>query len=166
MAEFIWPLAFLVVAMTVVLGLLGPARRALAQWGASYGRSAAEQEAAAAKALAETEEARHELTVRRGALAEETAAEKARLASETAQYETDAKAARECLPAAVEARKRALKARADAEADLAPEAARAALEKSPAWLAEAYATYCEHSYSGSILPFGRWVQGFEGVPRG
>ena len=162
MADLIWPLAFLIVAMTAVLGLLGPARRSLRLLGDSLAGTQAERDAKAALDLAEAEESRHKLAVRREHLADEVRFEQARLAAETARLETDAEAARQCLPAAVAAREAALKARAEAEAALAPEAARKALEESPAWLAEAYAAYCEHSYSSAVLPFGRWIQGYDG----
>ena len=167
MSDLIWAGALVIPLMTLVLGLLGPARRALTRLSDAYGKSAAEREARAALDLADAEQDRHELAVRKGSLAEEVAREKAKLALETAQYETDAAAARQCLPAAVAARRRALEARADAEAALAPEAVRKALEPGTEWLAGAYTEYLAKMtyHATSILPFGEWVQGFEGVPR-
>jgi hypothetical protein len=164
--NLIWAGAFFIPLMAVVLGLLGPARRALAKWGDTFGQSAAEHEAAAVKALAEAEGERHDVAVRRGALAEEVQAEKARLVVEAARLEVDAAAARECLPAAVEARQKALAARAGAEADLAPEAARAALGsgKDMGALGKAYAVYCqEHPSGADLMGFGEWAGNYAGA---
>jgi hypothetical protein len=166
----IWAAALFIPLMTLVLGLLGPARRALALWGDSYGKSAAEREAKAALDLAEAAESRHKLAVRREHLADEVRFERARLAEETAQAEVDTEAARQCLPDAVEARRRVLAARAEAEAALAPEAAREAATSSDtevmAALGEAYAVFCQEYGFADVPTFGRWVQGFNGVPRG
>jgi hypothetical protein len=166
MGDTIWAAALFVPLMTLVLGLLGPLRHAIGQLAGSYAQTAAEREAKAALDLADAEKSRHVLAVRRGALAEETEREKARLAAETAQLETDAEAARRSLDAAAAARAKAIEARADADAALAPEAARKALEGSGEWLAGAYQAYCENYQYSEPLPFGRWIQGYDGAPRG
>lgn len=165
MSDLIWAAALFVPLMTAVLGLLGPARRALSRWGDSLAATQAERDAKATLDLAEAEESRHKLTVRKEHLPDEVRFEQARLAAETAQYETEAEAARQCLPAAVEARRKALEARGEADAALAPEAARAALQPGGEWLAGAYSDYLSRmTYSSDILPFGEWVKGFKGVP--
>ena len=165
MGDLIWAAALFVPLMAAVLGLLGPARRALGRWGDSLAATQAERDAKAALDLADAEEARHGLAVRRGALAEETAREKARLAAETVQFETDAQAARQCLPAAVEARRKALEARAEAEAELAPEAARKALEGAEdlTVLGEAYAEFCREYGYAQVPTFGEWIGNFRGL---
>lgn len=169
MADLIWPLAFLVVAMTAVLGLLSPARRALALLGDSFAGTQAERDAKAALDLAEAAESRHKLAVRREHLADEVKFERARLAAETARLEADAEAARHCLPAAVAAREKALKARAEAEAALAPEAAARALEsggaESLAALGDAYAAFCREYGYANVPTFGQWIGSFRGLTR-
>lgn len=60
----------------------------------------------------------------------------------------------------------ALAARAEAEAALAPDAAKNALQPGGDWLAAAYRTYCDNYKYSEPLPLGRWIQGFEGVSRG
>jgi hypothetical protein len=166
MRDLIWAGALFVPLIVLVLGLLGPARRAIAQWGDAHAKSAAERDAAAQRVLADVEGDRHQLAIDRANMAAETERERARLAAETAQYETDRKAAEEALAEAVEARKRVIAARAEAEAALAPDAAKSALQPGGDWLAAAYRTYCENYEYADPLPFGRWIQGFEGVPRG
>lgn len=166
MHDMIWAGAVFVPLMAFVAGILGPLRQAVTQWGDAHGQASDERIAQAALGLAGAETARHELAVRRENLAEEAGREKARLAAETAEFETSAAAARECLPAAVEARQVALKARADAEAALAPEAARKALDATDGevmqHLSEAYAAYCQTCASIRVTPsrLGTWAQGF------
>ena len=103
MHDLIWAGAVFVPLMAFVAGILGPLRYAVTQWGDAHGKASDERMAQAALSLVGAETARHELAVRRENLAEETGREKARLAAETAEFETSAAAARECLPAAVEA---------------------------------------------------------------
>ena len=163
MHDLIWAGAVFVPLMAFVAGILGPLRYAVTQWGDAHGKASDERMAQAALSLIGAETARHELAVRRENLAEETGREKARLAAETAEFETSAAAARECLPAAVEARQAALKARADAEAALAPEAARRALTATGGevmqHLSEAYAAYCRTSSDLNVEPhtFSNWA---------
>jgi hypothetical protein len=157
--------AVFVPLMAFVAGILGPLRYAVTQWGDAHGQASDERIAQAALSLADAETARHELAVRRENLAEEAGREKARLVAETAEFETSAAAARECLPAAIEARQAALKARADAEAALAPEAARKALNATGGevmqHLSEAYAAYCRTSSDLNVEPhtFSNWAAG-------
>jgi hypothetical protein len=162
----IWAAALFVPSMTLVLGTLGPLRRAMTRWGDSCGKSAAEREAKAALDLAEAAEKRHSTDVHRRAVDAEVMMEEARLGAGTAQYEADAEAARRSLPAAVAARQRALEARAEAEAQLAPELARKALDGSAAEqmasLSQAYAAYCREC-DDRPWSFGQWIQGFEGL---
>jgi hypothetical protein len=166
MHDLIWAGAVFVPLMAFVAGILGPLRYAVTQWGDAHGKASDERMAQAALSLAGAETARHELAVRRENLAEEAGREKARLAAETAEFETSAAAARECLPAAVEARKLQLQARADAEAALAPEAARKALDADGGGmqhLTSAYAAYCQACADIGASPyrFNHWIQGFE-----
>jgi hypothetical protein len=166
MHDLIWAGAVFVPLMAFVAGILGPLRHALTQWGDAHGQASDERMAQAALSLAGAETARHELAVRRENLAEEAGREKARLAAETAEFETSAAAARECLPAAVEARQAALKARADAETALAPEAARKALDADGGvmqHLTSAYAAYCRACADIGASPYriNHWIQGFE-----
>jgi hypothetical protein len=164
MGDLIWAGALFVPLMTLVLGTLGPLRRALTRWGDSYEKSAAEREAKAALDLAEAAEKRHSTDVHRRAVDAEVMMEEARLGAGAAQYEADAEAARRSLSAAVAARQRALEARAEAEAALAPELARKALEDDRAGqmasLSQAYAAYCA-ACEDRPWSFGQWIQGFE-----
>lgn len=162
----IWAAALFIPLMTLIAVLARPLRRAVDQWGGQWASSAAERDATAQQLLAAIETGRHELAVRHSLITEETERERARLAAETAQYDTDQQAAARTLDAATEARNRVLAARAAAEAALAPDAARAALDGSGEWLAQAYAAYCDNYGYNDPLPFGRWIQGFQGVPRG
>jgi hypothetical protein len=160
----IWAGAVLALGMTALLWLLPPARRAIDAWGSAHAVSAAEREAKAQEALAGVEERRHRLAVGGQTIGEEVAREKARLEAEAAQFETDAEAARVCLEPAVAARQRALEARADAEAALAPEAARKALGgEDMAILAEAYATFCGQYGYASTPTFDAWIGNFRGL---
>jgi len=167
MHDLIWAGAVSVPLMAFVAGILGPLRHAVTQWGDAQGQASDERIAQAALSLAGAETARHELAVRRENLAEEAGREKARLAAETAEFETSAAAARECLPAAVEARKVQLQARADAEAALAPEAARKALDVTGGevmqHLAKAYAAYCQACADLNVTPhtFSCWAEGLD-----
>jgi len=166
---FIWAAVVFVPAMTLVLWL-GPAlRRAIDSVTAAHAVSAAERDAGVQAALGDVAERRHRLAISQALIDEETLAERTRLAAETAQYDTDREAAGKVLDAAVAYRREVLAARAEAEAELAPEAARKALEVNDgdtmAALGEAYAAYVRGYGYADPLPFGRWIQGFEGVPR-
>lgn len=169
MNDLAWAGALFVPLMTLVLGMLGPLRRAVTQWGNAHVTSAAERDAAAQRVLADVEADRHQLAVDRVNIAAHTERERARLAMETAQYETDAEAARRTLDDAAAARAKVLQARADAEAALAPEAARQALDAADgavmANLTEAYAAYCANC-PGTPWSWEQWIGEFEGLPRG
>ena len=160
----IWAAAIFAPAMTLVVWLAPAMRRAIDAWGSGHSVSAAERDAKAQETLAGVEERRHQLAVGGETIKQEVAREQARLAMETAQYETDAEAARVCLEPAVAARQRALEARAEAEAELAPEAARKALGgEDMAILAEAYATFCGQYGYASTPTFGQWIGNFRGL---
>jgi hypothetical protein len=135
--------------------------------GAGYVVTAAERDAAVQESNQSTAERRHRLALSQALIAEETAGERARLEAETAQYETDAEAARVCLEPAVDARRRALEARAEAEAELAPEIARKALEsdagETMAALGTAYAAFCAAYGFADTPTFDRWVGNFRGL---
>lgn len=168
--ELIWAAVVFVPLMTVILRLLPPCRRAIAAWTDAHVATSAERDAAVRDRLAGIEERRHALALRHATLAEDTAAERARLKAEEAGFETDAEAARRTLDEAVEARRKALAARADAEAELAPEAARKALDAGDAQalgvLGTAYAAYCREYQLSEPLTFGQWIQGFRGLSHG
>lgn len=158
----IWAAALFVPLTILVLAVLKPLRRGLDKWGDSLGPSPAGEYAK----LADAAERQFQAAIARATEPERIAAEKARLAAVRAQYETDALAAGKTLDAAMEGRQRVLAARADAEAALAPDAAKAALEGDGGWLAQAYAAYCDSYGYSDPLPFGRWIQGFDGVRHG
>lgn len=159
----IWAAALFIPLMTLVVWLTPSFRRAIESVTAAHAVTTAERDAGVQASLASTAERRLRLAISQALLSEETAAERARLAAETAQYDTDREAAGKVLADAVEARKRVIAARAEAEAELAPEAARKALEPGGDWLAEAYRTYCENYQFADPAPFGRWIQGFDGI---
>lgn len=164
----IWAAALFIPLMTLVICLTPSLRRAIDAVTAAHTVSAAERDAGVHAALTSVTERRHELAVRAGLLSEETAAGRARLAAETAQYDTDREAAGKVLDTAVAARREVIAARAEAEAALAPEAARSALRddegKSMVALSAAYAAYCGDC-PGGITPngFGDWLGDFEGL---
>lgn len=156
-----WPLAVLVPLTILATGLLGPLRAAVRAWAGQYTGTEAEAALSAAEAL----KAQLDQQVRQGTVEEETAAARARLRLEAAQLDTDAEAARQCLPQAVEARQAALAARGKAEAEAAPELARRSLELSDGEvmraLKDAYVAFCgEYGYS-DIPTFGKWAAGFD-----
>ena len=161
----IWAGVVLLPVMTAVLCLLPSARRAIDRWGALDPATDAERDAAAQETLAGIAERRHKLAISQALIGEETAREKARLEAETAQYETDAEAARVCLEPAVAARTRALEARAEAEAALAPEAAARAMNDGDdlAVLGEAYAAFCNAYGYANVPTFGQWIGTFKGL---
>lgn len=165
MGDLIWAAVVFVPAMTLVLWL-GPAlRRAIDSVTAAHTVSAAERDAGVQAALADVAERRHRLAISQALLDEETLAERTRLAAETAQYDTDREAAGKVLDAAVTYRREVLAARAEAEAALAPEAARAALESGDdlSVLGEAYAEFArEYGYAG-VPTFGQWIGNFRGL---
>jgi len=166
MGELIWAGALFIPLTVLVLGLLGPLRRAVTQWGDAHAKSAAERDAAAQRVLADVEGDRHQLAIDRANIAAETERERARLAAETAQFETDRQAAGKALAEAVEARRQVLAARAKAEAGLAPEAARAALGsgRDMGALGKAYAVYCQERPSGArLMGFGEWAGNYAGL---
>lgn len=166
----IWAGALFIPLMTLVIWLAPSFRRAIDAVAAANTVTAAERDAGVQASLADVAERRHQLAVRSALLDEETLAERTRLAAETAQWDVDREAAGKVLDSAVAARREVLAARAEAEAELAPEAARRALEvnggDTMAALGEAYAAYVRGYGFADPLPFGRWIQGFEGVPRG
>jgi exonuclease VII large subunit len=143
--------------LVLACGLLVPLRKAVAAWASQYTDTPAEAELSAAQALKE----QLDQQVRQGSLTEETEAAKARLRLEAAQLETDAEAARQCLPQAVEARQVALEARGRAEAEAAPELARRNSDAEVLQvLKDAYAVFCRE-YGWSDVPmFGTWISGF------
>lgn len=145
--------------MTAVVWLGPAARRAIGRLGAAGAVTAAERDVDVA-------ERRHRLAVSSGLIDEETAREKARLEAETAQYETDRQAAGEVLAEAVEARRRVIAARAEAETALAFEAARAALgEQDLMALGEAYAAFCREYGYMNVPTFDQWIGDFRGLSR-
>lgn len=167
MGDLIWAAALFVPLIILVLGLLGPLRRALSQWGDAHAKSAAERDAGVQTALADVAERRHKLAISQALLSEETGSERARLAAETAQYDTEREAAGNVLADAEAALRKVIAARAEAQAELAPEIARAGLKDSSAEmgaLANAYAAYCQDCPS-SVVPhgFGDWLGDFEGL---
>lgn len=161
----IWAAVVLLPVMTVVLSLLPSARRAIGRWGAAYTVTAAERDAAVQESAAGVAERRHRLALSQALITEETARERARLEAETAQYEMDAEAARVCLEPAVDARRRALEARAEAEAELAPDIARKALESGEDLkvLGEAYAAFCSAYGFAGTPTFSQWIGNFRGL---
>lgn len=165
----IWAAVVLAPVMTAVLWLAPSCRRAITAWTDAHVATTAERDAAVQDRLAGIEEKRHALALRHATLAEDTAAERARLKAEEADFETEAEACRRTLDEAITARRKALAARADAEAELAPETARKALEgsdaESLAALGEAYAAFCARYGYADIPTFGKWIAGFEGLPR-
>jgi hypothetical protein len=151
--------------MTLVVWLAPAMRRSIDTWGSGHSASAAERDAKAQETLAGVEERRHQLAVDGETIREAAARERARLAAETAQYETDAEAARVCLEPAVAARTWALEARAEAEAELAPEAARRALGSGEDLqaLGAAYAAFCREYGYATVPTFGQWIGSFRGL---
>ena len=155
-----WPLAVLIPLTLLVLILARPLRSAIAAWASQYQDTPDEARVTAAEAR----KAELDNEARQGAMAEEVLVRQAQLRLEAAQRDTDAEAAKQCLPQAVEARQVALEARGKAEAEAAPELARAALEQSDSEvmraLGDAYKTFCgEYGYS-NVPTFGTWIAGF------
>jgi hypothetical protein len=164
----VWAAVVFVPLMTLVL-LLAPAlRRAIEAVTAAHTVSAAERDAGVQAALAGIAERRHKLAISQALLPEETEAERARLAAEAAQYDTDREAWGKVLDTAVATHREVLAARAEAEAELAPEVARKALEggagEEMASLSQAYAAYCRECV-GTPWAFGQWIDGFDGLGR-
>lgn len=167
MSTLVWAAVVFVPAMALVLWLAPALRRAIESVTAAHTVSAAERDAGVQAALADVAERRHQLAISRALLDEETLAERSRLAAETAQYDTDREAAGKVLDTAVATRREVLAARAEAEAALAPEAARAALKGTGEDMAEltgAYAEYCR-GCPGSVVPrgFSDWLGDFQGL---
>lgn len=163
----IWAAALFIPLMTLVLWLAPSFRRAIDAVAAANTASTAERDVGVQAALADVAERRHQLALRAGLLDEETLAERTRLAADTAKYETDRKAAENVLDAAEAGRREVLAARAEAEAALAPEAARKALEggEDLSFLGDAYAEFTRQ-YGYSEMPtFGQWIGNFRGLGR-
>lgn len=162
----VWAAVVFVPLMVLVVWLAPALRRAIDSVTAAHTVSAAERDAGVQASLVGIAERRHRLAISQGLLDEETLAERARLAAETAQYDTDREAAGKVLDSAVAARREVLAARAEAEAELAPEAARKALEGSAAEemasLSNAYAAYCQAAI-GTPWSFTDWVGDFKGL---
>lgn len=157
----IWAAVTLILGLTVICSLAPSARRALRTWTDAHTVTAAERQAAIDETRVSIEERRHKLAIAKALIAEETENERVRLEAETAQYATDRNAARRVLDDAIAARRKVIGARAEAEAALAPDAARHALEHSEGeWLAQAYAAYCK-ACVGTPWSFGQWIQGYE-----
>ena len=158
--NYLWSLAVFVPLMVLAIALVQPLRKAIGAWASQYTETEDEAALTAAQALKE----QLDQQVRQGSLAEETAAAQARLRLEAAQAETDAEAARQCLPQAVEARQVALEARGRAEAEAAPELARRALEESEGEvmraLKDAYTVFCREYGYMNVPTFGAWISGF------
>lgn len=167
MASLAWAGARFVPVIVLVIWLAPALRRAIDSVTAAHTVSAAERDAGVQASLAGTAERRLRLAISQALLSEETGVERARLAAEAAQYDTDREAAGKVTADAVEARRRVIAARAEAEAELAPEAARAALRdggEEMGALAKAYASYCQDCPSGvTPMGFGDWLGDFEGL---
>ena len=165
-STLIWAVLALIVILTGFRYFARPLIRAIDAWGMQHARTAAQADAAAQAELTQVAERRDELALRQATLSERTAAERARLVTETAQYQIDADAARETLEEAVTARRQVLAARADAEAALAPELARSALDGTRdvelRSLIEAYTAYCE-ACNGVPAGFSYWLGNFNGL---
>jgi hypothetical protein len=164
----IWAAVVFVPLMTLVLLLAPAVRREIDAATAAHTVSAAERDAGVQASHVDIAERRHKLAISQALLPEETEAERARLAAETAQYDTDREAAGKVLDTAIAARREVLAARAEAEAELAPELARKALEggagEEMASLSQAYAAYCRECV-GTPYGFGDWLGDFEGLGR-
>lgn len=160
-SDLIWACVTLALGLAVIFLLGVPVRRALRAWADSLVATASERDAALQEVLVSVAERRHALALREALLDDETASERARFQADTALHETRLKAAAEVLDEAIDANRKVIAARAEAEAALAPEAARNALEASgQAWLAEAYDAYCRSCDDADPLSFGRWIQGY------
>ena len=160
----IWAASLFAPLMTAVVWLCPAARRAIDAKASVYEASRTEGYAGAQASMAATEERRHLLDVRREAIDEDIAREKALLMAETAQYETDRQAAAGVLEDAKEARRKVIAARAEAEAALAPEAAKRALGGDDMTiLAEAYAAFCGQYGYANTPTFGAWIGNFRGL---
>lgn len=159
--------AVLVPLMTVVLWLAPSCKRVLTALAGAHVATSAERDAAVQDQLLGIEEKRHALALRHGTLGEDTAVRKARLLAEAAEYEQDAEATRRTLDDAIAGRRKALAARAEAEASLAPEAAMKALEAGSSEMMEALSTayreFCRQYGYPEIPTFATWIQGFEGL---
>jgi hypothetical protein len=164
----IWAAVVFVPLMTLVLLLAPAVRREIDAATAAHTVSAAERDAGVQASHAGIAERRHKLAISQALLSEETEAERARLAAETAQYDTDREAWGKVLDTAVATNREVLAARAEAEAELAPEVARKTLEggtgEEMASLSQAYAAYC-NACPGTPWAFGQWIDGFEGLGR-
>ena len=165
LTALIWATVVLIPVMAACFWLAHPVRRAIEAWTANQARTVGERHADTERVLLEVAERRHELAVRQATLPDETAAAHARLAAETAQYETDRAAAAHVLDEAVQARRQVIAARAAAEAELAPELARASLSGSGELneLGQAYAAYCDACRPGTPDTFAEWIGGFQGL---
>lgn len=165
LTALIWAAVVLIPVMAACFWLAHPVRRAIDAWTANQTRTAEERDADTQRAVMEVAERSHELAVRQATLNDETAAAQARLAAETAQYETDRAAAAQVLDEAVQARRKVIAARAAAEAELAPELARASLASSNGELTElrqAYAAYC-NACPDAPETFAEWIGDFQGL---
>jgi hypothetical protein len=164
-STLIWAGVAFVPSMTLVVWLAPSLRRAISMWTSAHAVTANERDAAVQQVLVDLAERRNRLAVTQSLLAEETASERARLEAQTAQYRTDEEAAGRVLGEAVDARRKVIAARARAEAELAPEAARAAMspgsEMDMKALGDAYAAYCARA--DYPWPFGQWVGNFRGL---
>lgn len=157
----LWPLALFIPLMFLAVMLVKPLRTAIEAWAGQYTDTPDEARQTAAEAL----KAELDQEVRKGAVEAETLARQAELRAQAARSEVDAEAARQCLPAAVEARQLALEARGRAEAEAAPELARAALNSSDGEvmraLKDAYSVFCQQYGYSSVPTFGTWISGFD-----
>lgn len=162
----IWAAVVFIPGMILVIWLAPALRRAIDSVTAAYTVSAAERDAGIQTALTDVAERRYRLAISQALLDEETLAERTRLAAAAARYDTEREAAGKVLDSAIAARREVLAARAEAEAALAPEAARKALEggaaQEMAALSEAYAAYCQAAL-GTPCSFGQWMGNFRGL---
>jgi hypothetical protein len=154
----IWAGTVLIPVMFILACLIRPVRRMIETWISEHTATAAERDTAIQRELAGIGERRDALALSQATLGERTTAARARLAAEAARYDTDAEAARRAIDAAVAARRQALAARGQAEADLAPDLARTAAS-GQIDLAAAYAAYCRCCADINSTPwsFHHWI---------
>ncbi|MDB5178771.1 MAG: hypothetical protein JWN01_714 [Patescibacteria group bacterium] len=164
LTALIWAVALTTVALAALFYLGRPARRALEAMATSRVANEGDRELAREQKLLQLEERRVQLEKSRGVLEDEIAAAIAKLRAETADYEVEAKAADGALADAVEAKRRVAAARADAEARLAEEFARANHKVAPSQpsreMMEGYTRACSYYLSqGTDIPtLGEWLK--------
>lgn len=134
-------------------------RRLLRVLEATQTLTAEEREAAVQKTLVNVAERRHQLALEEAVLDQAVAEKRARLEADTALHETRRKAAGEVLEEAAEANRVILRARAQAEADLAPQAAQAALDPGidENALRLAYEAYCNNCDEYDPVAWASWI---------